>query len=153
MGIIKLGLTVVFLFSCLFTNVTERPALAHPDDLGEVCIEILGGAAPLRLHVISYEAGTFQVIGKMPRGQEHFMPVHGAAVLERNNVLIMTLSGSDGTAYSQTYTFMVGLSDPNKIGVYRSIDNSEIIIENPYPGAPEFVTHTDWGQFRFIQCP
>jgi hypothetical protein len=154
---IKNNLLRLILVLCLSVLANGGSALAQPEDLGEICIEFIGGTFPLKLHVLAFSSDTFQLIGKIQTGEKHFMPVHGAAALEGNtglkNVLKMTLSGSDSPAYSITYNFSIDLSKPHLLGGYTHIAIVQSIYENPYPGAPDFYTDIGSGSFRLIQCP
>jgi hypothetical protein len=154
MGIIKLYLASIFLVICLLLHMSTGTALAQPEYVGEVCIEFyghMGGRPPMRLHVLSHGTDTFQLVGKMPDGEGHFMPVHGAAVFEGNNFLLMTLKGSAAGVYSATYSLAIDLNSQTYNGSITGLQT--IQVEAPAPGEPGFVTSTSSGGFGFCKSP
>jgi hypothetical protein len=155
MGSSKFSLKVIGLVFCLFITAAGT-ALAQPDDLGEVCMQFLRNtSSPLsvRLHVVRYSADTFQLVGKLPVPGDYYIPVHGAGVVDEDNILMMTLQGSNGSyIMSATYTLMIDLDEvPNGgTGTVQIFINERVF---QIVGPPFLQTITLEDNFRFGQCP
>lgn len=144
---------MVALVSLLLVYFPAGMALGQPENLGEVCVESIDDIfGIMRLSVVAHSADTFQLVGKKWTPGDRYMPVHGSAVLNKNNILMMTLHGS-AIAYldSSTFSLEVDLSKVPVLGVYRVVATT-LLIPDGLSG-PFLDTKTFNGHFQFCQSP